>query len=448
MKRLLSIISVLCILFIIIQISVLEEPGLPSSTDQDVHEAIADSDYADLLPTDNRNNHEPIPDMVSLPENPEVSSSTERYMNQINNNTNYNYLDYEKEYGYQYSAYTYEDDYDGDGSKEAFVAIGQKTGDTKDYLFGNLYFISDLDIQLLESDVFIGKEPTYDRADGKTNISFDYKQDVYPLQAVYVVTDGLVEQQNPMERNRTETAVVGNEFTPDADLMERMANAKDYREDDYELCSGYSYWSPKLDGMGLVNTTEHFTTYVVGSAGVIIETTDKEYLYADLCYTSNYMVTPKWKEADFDGDGINELAMITYVKHGTGVSVKSLYMTDQNEAGKWEMYEFLESDYCLQLREHFDTVTDGDDIGFVFDGALIGSPELFEEGVSYRYDVGNLIEFVYTPDGIEIMAEVEGICTSGEYATNDYPGYVISAQVSHLGNGNWRLENVCCQTEG
>ena len=141
------------------------------------------------------------------------------------------------------------------------------------------------------------------------------------------------------------------------------------------------------------------------------------------------------------------LAMITYVKHGTGLWVESLYMTVQNEAGNWEMYEFLESDYCFQLREHFDTVIDGDDIGFVFDGSLIGAPELFEQGVSYRYDVGNQIEFAYTPDGIEIMAEVEGICTSGGYGSNDYPGYVISAQVKHLGNGNWLLENVCCQTE-
>ncbi|MBD5506406.1 MAG: hypothetical protein HDR09_22275 [Lachnospiraceae bacterium] len=449
MKRLLSVLSVFCILWFIIQVSVWDKPDSLSPTEQDMHEGNADSDYASLLPTDSIHSQKHIPDMVRLLENPEVSSPTKRYMDKINNSMDYNYLDYENEYGYQYSTYIYEDDYDGDGIKEAFVAIGQKTGDTKDYLFGNLYFVSDWEIQLLEISVFIGKEPSYDKANGITNIAFDYKRDIYPLQAVYIVEDGLAKRQNPIERTRTEKAVVGNEFTPDADLMERMANAKDYREDDYELCSGYSYWPLKLDGMGLVNTTEHFTTYVIGHAGVIIEMADKEYLYADLWYTSNYMISPDWKEADFDGDGINELAMITYVKHGTGLWVESLYMTDQNEAGEWEMYEFLESDYCFQLREHFDTVIDGDDIGFVFDGVLIGAPELelFAQGVSYRYDVGNQIEFAYTPEGIEITAEVEGICTSGGYGSNDYPGYVISAQVKHLGNGNWLLENVCCQTE-
>ena len=297
-------------------------------------------------------------------------------------------------------------------------------------------------IQLLEKAVFIGKEPVCSEENGKTHISFAYKENVQPLQAVYVVTDGLAERQNPIEKNWDEKAVAGNEFTPDTDLLERMTNAKDYREDDSELCWGY-YLTEMLDGMGLVNTTEHFATYVVGDDGVIIETAGKEYLYADIEYTSNYMVSPKWKEADFDGDGINELAMITYVKHGTGLSVESLYMADRNAAGEWKMYEFLHEDYCQQLRKHFDTVTDGDDIWFVFDGQWIGAPELFNNEVpSYRYDVENIIWFEFTPDGIEITAAVEGISTSSGWS--DDSGYYISAQVKHLGNGNWQLSDVRC----
>ena len=156
------------------------------------------------------------------------------------------------------------------------------------------------------------------------------------------------------------------------------------------------------------------------------------------------MVSPKWKEADFDGDGIIELAMITYVKHGTGLSVESLYMADRNAAGEWKMYEFLHEDDCQQLRKHFDTVIDGDDTWFVFDDEFIGAPELFNNEVqSYRYDVENLIRFKYTQDGIEISAEVEGISTSSGWS--DYPGYYISAQVKHLGNGNWQLSDVRCR---
>ena len=184
MKRLLSVLSVFCILWLIIQVSVWDKPDSLSPTEQDMHEGNADSDYASPLPTDSIHSQKHIPDMVRLPENPEVSSPTKRYMDKINNSMDYNYLDYENEYGYQYSTYTYEDDYDGDGIKEAFVAIGQKTGDTKDYLFGDLYFVSDWEIQLLESSVFIGKEPSYDKANGITNIAFDYKRDIYPLQAV------------------------------------------------------------------------------------------------------------------------------------------------------------------------------------------------------------------------------------------------------------------------
>ncbi|MDE5597545.1 MAG: hypothetical protein K2J04_06915 [Lachnospiraceae bacterium] len=357
------------------------------------------------------------------------------------------YHDFEDWYGYEYTAYTYEDDYDGDGSKEAFVAIGQQTGDTTEYLFGNLYFVSDLEIQLLEEAIFIGKEPVCSEQNGKTHIYFAYKENIQPMQAVYAVTDGLAERQNPIEKNWEEKAVVGNEYTPDEDVKERMANAKDYREDDYELLRGYSCNSEMLDGIGLVNTTENFATYVVGDDGVIIETAEQKYLYADIRYTTHYMVSPKWKEADFDGDGINELAMITFVKHGTGCHINSLYITDQNEAGEWKMYEFLHEDYCRQLRKHFDTVIDGDDTWFVFDGQWIGAPELFNNEVpSYQYDVENQIEFEYTPDGIEITAEVEGIRTSDPWGINDYPDYQISAQVKHLGNGNWQLSDVRCRT--
>ncbi len=440
MKRLLSAISVLCILFLIVQ----------TSREYQENSAYTYA-YVRMMPS------------VGKPETGELECIRSLYRMRAEREemgdwyfySSYAkrvyarrsaYHDFEDWYGYEYTAYTYEDDYDEDGSKEAFVAIGQKTGDTAEYLFGNLYFVSDLGIQTLEEAVFIGKEPVCNEKNGKTYIHFAYKEDIQPLQAVYEITDGQAERQNPIERSWDEKAIAGNEFTPDADLLERMANAKDYRGNDYELLRGYYCNSEMLDGMGLMNTTEHFTVYVVGDDGVIIETAEKEYLYADIWYTSNYMSSPTWKEADFDRDGINELAMINYIKHGTGLWVESLYIVDQNEAGKWEMYEFLESDYCKQLREHFDTVMKGDETGFVFDGQWIGAPELFNQGDSYRYDVGNQIEFEFIPDGIEIIAEVEGICTSGGWGSNDYPGYLISAQVKHLGNGNWQLFDVRCRT--
>ena len=442
MKRLLSAISVLCILFLIVQ------------TSQKYQESSAYTyAYVRMTPPIAKSEAEVLESVRGLyrmrTEREEMgdwyfysSYAKEIYAKGI---ANYNVKGWYG-YDYEYIEYTYEDDYDGDGSKEAFVAIGQQTGDTTEYLFGNLYFVSDLEIQLLEEAIFIGKEPVCSEQNGKTHIYFAYKENIQPMQAVYAVTDGLAERQNPIEKNWEEKAVVGNEFTPDADLLERMANAKDYREDAHELLDGYAYYPQMLAGMGLVNTTENFSAYVVGNDGVIIETSEKEYLYADIEYNSNYGGSPEWKEADFDGDGINELAMITYVKHGTGLWVESLYMADQNEAGEWEMYEFLHADYCQQLRKHFDTVIDGDDTWFVFDGQWIGAPELFNNEVpSYRYDVENIIWFEFTPDGIEITAAVEGISTSSGWS--DDSGYYISAQVKHLGNGNWQLSDVRCQIE-
>ena len=445
MKRLLSAISVLCILFLIVQ------------TSREYQERPAYAyDYVRMMPSADMTEAGGLECIRSL-----YRMRTEReemgdwyfyssYAKKIYTEgiAHYNDCAYWYGYDYQYIAYTYEDDYDGNGNKEAFVAIGQKTGDTVEYLFGDLYFVSDLEIQLVEEAVFIGKEPVCSEENGKTYISFAYKENIQPMQAVYAVTDGQAERQNPIEKNWDEKAVVGTEFIPDADLLERMAKAKDYREDDYELLSGYSGWYEMIDGMGLVNATEHFATYVVGKKGVIIETADAKYLYADIRYTTHYRVSPEWKEADFDGDGVNELAMITFVKHGTGCHINSLYITDQNESGEWEMYEFLHEDYCRQLREHFDTAIDGDDTWLVFDGQRTVALELFNnEVLSCRYDVGNHIDIAYTAEGIEIMAVVEGICTSGEYAINDYTDYRISAQVKYLGSGIWQLSDVRCRED-
>ncbi len=441
MKKLLSAISVLCILFLIVR----------TSREYQENSAYIYA-YDRMMPPIAKPEEEVLESVRSL-----YRMRTEReemgdwyfyssYAKEIYAEGIAHYYDCADWYGYdyQYIAYTYEDDYDGNGSKEAFVAIGQKTGDTAEYLFGNLYFVSDLEIQLLEEAIFIGKEPVCSEQNGKTHIYFAYKENIQPMQAVYAVTDGLAERQNPIEKSREEKAVVGNEFTPDADVKERMENAKDYREDDYELLSGYSGWYEMIDGMGLVNTTEHFAAYVVGKEGVIIETADAKYLYADIRYTTHYRVSPEWKEADFDGDGVNELAMITFVKHGTGLGINSLYIVDQDEAGEWEMYEFLHKDYCRQLRKHFDTVIDGDDTWFVFDGQKIVVIE-FNEVQSYWYDVGNHVDIEYTADGIEITAVVEGI--SDEYAINAvYPDCRILAQVKFLGNGNWQLSDVRCRT--
>lgn len=52
MKRLLSVLSVFCILWLIMQVSVWDKPDSLSPTEQDMHEGNADSDYASPLPTD------------------------------------------------------------------------------------------------------------------------------------------------------------------------------------------------------------------------------------------------------------------------------------------------------------------------------------------------------------------------------------------------------------
>ena len=196
MKRLLSAISVLCILFFIVR----------TSREYQENSAYTYA-YDRMMPPIAKPEGEVLESVHSL-----YRMRTEReemgdwyfyssYAKEVDDSMDYGYRDYEDWYGYEYIAYTYEDDYDGNGSKEAFVAIGQKTGDAAEYLFGDLYFVCDLAVQSLETSVFIGKEPVCSKENEKTYISFAYKENIQPMLAVYAITDGLAERQNPIEKN-------------------------------------------------------------------------------------------------------------------------------------------------------------------------------------------------------------------------------------------------------
>ena len=346
----------------------------------------------------------------------------------------------------QYIAYTYEGDFDNDGIKEAFVVIGREEELTENSFFCSLYFVNDeLAVQCLAIAVFLDNKPKFQHTDELMFVQFDYLEGIYSVTDIYAVENGRAILQNPGMQSFMDKAVVGEVFTPGADLQARINSAEDFREDSYELRGNYAYKPAMLSAVSLTDATENFTLYLLGR-GVMVETPDSEYVYADICYTSNYMVPPELKEMDFDDDGEAELAMITYVLHGTGMGIESLYMVDRDEKGAWKMYYFLPSVYCETFREHFDTVSVEGGVRFCFEGQLVGPVDTMGEDYeieNYEYDVGDQIDFSYGQDDIRMTAWIDGVSAGSMSGLHLYPGGgILSANVEYLGSGKWRLEDI------
>lgn len=358
--------------------------------------------------------------------------------------------------GDEYIFRTYEGDYDRNGTKEAFVVCGKREELTKESFFGSLFFVNgDLEVQCLALAVFMDKELKFQHMDRQILVQVDYVEGIYPETDVYAVKNGEAVLHGPATMHGMGTQsvpdmdVVGEKFIPGADLSERIDAAEDFREDSYELCRTYAYRPVLLSGVSLVDATQHFGFYLLGR-GIMIKTADLDHVYADIRFTSNYMVPPEIKEADFDEDGEAEFAIVTYTKHGTGLSVESLYMVDRDENGEWKMYHLPSELYCETLHEHFDTVSVEGGVRFCLDGQLIGPVDTTGEEYEtedYEYDVGDQVDFSYGHDGIKIEVEVEGIPTGGMLAIHAYPGHILSAGVEYLGSGKWRLADICYRNE-
>lgn len=358
--------------------------------------------------------------------------------------------------GEEYIFRTYEGDYDRNGTKEAFVVCGKKRELTKESFFGSLFFVNDdLEAQCLALAVFMDKEPKFQYMDGQILVQLDYVEGIYPEADVYEVKNGEAVLHGPAAmhgmgtQNFPDKDVVGEKFTPGADLSKRIDAAEDFREDSYELCGTYAYRPIMLSGVSLVDATQHFGFYLLGR-GIMIKTAGSDHVYADIRFTSNYMVPSEIKEADFDEDGEAELAIITYTMHGTGVSVETLYMVDRDENGEWKMYHLPSALYCETLHEHFDTVSVEGGVRFCLDGQLIGPVDTTGEEYEtedYEYDVGDQVDFSYGHDAIKIEVEVEGIPIGGMLAIHAYPGHILSAGVEYLGSGKWQLADICYRNE-
>ncbi len=194
----------------------------------------------------------------------------------------------------------------------------------------------------------------------------------------------------------------------------------------------------------LLDRSAHFALYGFRDEdAIVVEAPDGCLIYARVPYTSTYDVPPVLLEHDFDGDRKNELAIITWVMHGTGVSIRSLFMTDQTADGSWNLFHYRDSDYTSELMPHFGTRYDSDGVRLLFDGAPTGIVEQVaseELDNQYGYYAGSQIDFRFVEKKIVLRAKLAGYSKINN--TGEFPGHELDAEVRYLGEGRWELSNI------
>ena len=194
----------------------------------------------------------------------------------------------------------------------------------------------------------------------------------------------------------------------------------------------------------LLDRSAHFALYGFRDEdAIVVEAPDGCLIYAKVPYTSTYDVPPVLLEHDFDGDRKNELAIITWVMHGTGVSIRSLFMTDQTADGSWNLFHYRDSDYTSELMPHFGTRYDSDGVRLLFDGAPTGIVEQVaseELDNQYGYYAGSQIDFRFVEKKIVLRAKLAGYSKINN--TGEFPGHELDAEVRYLGEGRWELSNI------
>lgn len=307
-------------------------------------------------------------------------------------------IEYDKNYkNTDYAVYVYKADFDGDNEQEAFVVIGMAEEETEETVFGELLFIQDQNtVQWMEGEVFIQKDQTYVEQVKPALFHFSYIDGITHENKVY---DMQAKEEEKPYSSYVEKEIAGEEFVPWEDLLERIRRADENEiKPDYEM---RVYYHDIFRGVGCLDSTEHFSLYILGW-GLLIKTAEDEYIYGDLECLSNYSVSPELTETDIDGDGEMELAMITFVQYGTGFNVEDLYIVDKTKEQGWRIYHLLMSEYKPALEEHFCAVNEDGIVRFSFDGKETGLPyEILPEGVdySYNYEIASQVQFFYTPDG-------------------------------------------------
>lgn len=235
---------------------------------------------------------------------------------------------------------------------------------------------------------------------------------------------------------------------------DKLATAEDHRESDYEDLPWVIYANTQEGDPEYLNTlaclideTEHFKVYSVNyGASTIVQISDGAVVLAEdtLLYSavsSQEQKKPICLEADFDQDGENELAIITYTDQGNdifrdGIYINCLYMVDKyNDA--WYMHTLSDSDHADLLNAHYSSESNKNSVSLFLDGNMIDEISIAEETGEYKVGRHFSVEFLKN-NQIELKTRV----VYNLSGTHDHIVGDIVGTLSYDGSGEWSLENV------
>lgn len=197
------------------------------------------------------------------------------------------------------------------------------------------------------------------------------------------------------------------------------------------------------DDTYLLGETENYTLYGKGDFQSMLLTRNGRYSEIHYPYASNYMILPDLMEADFDGDGIEEVAIRFNLQHGTGLYIDTLLLGDFWQDGKLYVYQFLADDFTEQMQERisYRYVTNGLQAYVKGEPAGEPMPDDPELGPYASAATGSRVRFYYGDSRIFIRGGLDFYSGDVSRATPEFSDYAIGAEVVYENGGKFSLKN-------
>lgn len=197
------------------------------------------------------------------------------------------------------------------------------------------------------------------------------------------------------------------------------------------------------DDTYLLGETENYTLYGKGDFQSMLLTRNGRYSEIHYPYASNYMILPDLMEADFDGDGIEEVAVKFNLQHGTGLYIDTLLLGDLWQDGKLYVYQFLADDFTEQMQERISCRYVSNGLQAYVKGEPAGEPmpDDPELGPYVSVATGSRVRFYYGDSRIFIRGGLDFYSGDESRATPEFSDYAIGAESVYENGGKFSLKN-------
>lgn len=201
-----------------------------------------------------------------------------------------------------------------------------------------------------------------------------------------------------------------------------------------------------INSVGTSGQDDYFQMYLTTNFDGIIVTPDgKTVEMNETPIDFIYGTLPELQVADYDGDGVNELSIWTYIFHGTGFIQHTLYMVDKdNENDYWETYHLTPDFYVGELRKHCVATDEEDAIVVSLDGQEVNRLDKAGDTASYEALGDNRVT-IDCGDASKGELYFTVHTTPIFYSENNVfglAGNTMDMKLSYLGDGEWNADSI------